>query len=126
MKLTLLDPPLPWNVDSFTHPQTKEIQNLLLQPSGMALDGLATWMNKETYKELNDKLDTILTTLCFRKSPLFVPGAVIQVKHVFDGRLATYLVGTMNHIGGLCDDCTLDDEDMIGAYAKIEIPFQLG
>jgi hypothetical protein len=49
---------------------------------------------------------------CFVYSPLNRPGVLVEVQDTTEGTpIRRYLIGDINHIAGVCDDCTAFEDD---------------
>lgn len=66
-------------------------------------------------KKENDKTD--VEVVCFRDHPLCRPGVLVEVQT--PNGIKRWLIGDMNTLGGVCDDCTDIKKDDTVLRAKI-------
>jgi hypothetical protein len=81
------------------------------------------YLETEAY---NDKLDeeyqSKLSISSFTGAGLALAGTLIEVKKV-DGTMSQMLIGNINELGGVCDDCTdIRSDDIIIRYKRIWTP----
>lgn len=77
-------------------------------------------------EEYNDKIqaehESKMSTSSFTGAGLALPGTLIEIKKL-DGTISQMLIGDINELGGVCDDCTgIRSDDIIIRYKRIWTP----
>ena len=93
--------------------QTKLINELV-----ESIPEVILW-NQECDK-VRDKEKEEEAKICFAHSPLNRPGVLIEVQS--ENSISRYLIGDINHLAGVCDDCTAFDDNAIVLRAQTLIP----